>query len=410
VELAIIKSLLNKDFYDTYKGNRCPHKIFSKEAGKIKTLVDESMLKYERDLTVDELEALFFASDPSLTNSQEAEYRGLFLKLRKVLPLGHDVAQYVLSKMFQTYLGEEITNIGMRYTNGDDLSLESLRRIVENYRDDFLPDMNVEWDDLDIDTLLDRNDLEARWRFNITTFAKHVEGVNAGHLVIVGARPNTGKTSFHASIIAGPGGFAEQGANCIILCNEEGTHRVGARYLTACSGMTMKEIKNNPRQAQQRWAKLKDKIRIKDATGHDMFWVESVCKTYKPDVLVLDMGDKFTHGSGFTTQHEALKACAIHARMIAKQYGCAVFYMSQLSAEAEGRIQLDQSMMEGSKTGKASEADLMILIGKNPVIDNGQTEVEDDSLRYLNSVKNKLTGWHGYVSVELNYSVGRYEE
>ena len=48
--------------------------------------------------------------------------------------------------------------------------------------------------------------------------------------------------------------------------------------------------------------------------------------------------------------------------MIAKQHECAVFYMSQLSADAEGKVLLNQSMMEGSRTGKAAEADLMVLI------------------------------------------------
>jgi hypothetical protein len=65
-------------------------------------------------------------------------------------------------------------------------------------------------------------------------------------------------------------------------------------------------------------------------------------------------------------QHEGLKDCAIHTRQIAKEYAMCHFYMSQLSAEAEGKIILNQSMMEGSKTGKASEADLMLLISKNP--------------------------------------------
>ena len=50
----------------------------------------------------------------------------------------------------------------------------------------------------------------------------------------------------------------------------------------------------------------------------------------------------------------------------------AIFYMSQLSADAEGKVPPNQSMMEGSRTGKA-EADLMILIAKNPPVD-GQEE------------------------------------
>jgi hypothetical protein len=232
-----------------------------------------------------------------------------------------------------------------------------------------------------------------------------VDGVNDGHLIEVGARPNTGKTSFHASLIAAPGGFASQGANCIILCNEEGYHRVGARYLTAATGMTMQEIKNNPSAARDLYAPVKERIKIKDATGRDMAWVESVCKSYKPDIVLLDMGDKFAKTGGFARTDEALKANAVHARMIAKEYGCAIFYMSQLSAEAEGKVLLNQSMMEGSRTGKAAEADLMILIAKNPPVE-GQDE--EDTQRHLNVVKNKLTGWHGSIHCELEYKTARY--
>jgi hypothetical protein len=80
--------------------------------------------------------------------------------------------------------------------------------------------------------------------------------------------------------------------------------------------------------------------------------------------------------------------------------------MSQLSADAEGKVLLNQSMMEGSRTGKAAEADLMILIAKNPPQQGAE---EEDLQRHLNVVKNKLTGWHGVVHCNLNYQVGRYE-
>jgi len=401
-QIALLKSLLSKDFYDEYKGDKCPHRLFSKDLSKIKTLIDHAMEKYNRDLSVNELEALFISSDPSLTSSEQSQYERLFNKMRSEDPIGKDVAQDVLSKLFQKYLGQEISNVGFQYANGGAMSLDPLRNILDNYREDFLPDLNIEWDDLEIDTLIEKNDLEARWHFNLPTLAEHVEGINDGHLIVGGARPNTGKTSFHASLIAGPNGFASQGAKCVILCNEEATHRVGARYLTAASGMTMREIRDNPREAQTRWSKLKENIKIKDATGQSMHWVELVCKSYEPDVVVLDMGDKFAPDQS----HEGLKLCAIHARQIAKEYGCAIFYMSQLSAEAEGRVNLNQSMMEGSKTGKASEADLMLLIAKE--IPAEGLEV-NDYLRHINVAKNKLSGWHGRIDCNLNYHIGRYE-
>tara|TARA_R100001480_G_scaffold153603_1_gene156965 strand:- start:130 stop:1353 length:1224 start_codon:yes stop_codon:yes gene_type:complete len=405
MELSLIRSLMDRSFYDDHRGAKCPDKLFSKDVRKIKQTIDNAMSKYERTVTPDEIEALFLSNNPTMTTAQKQAYSALFFKIKKESPMGGDIANEVLSKLFQQVIGEEIANLGFDYVNGDKASLEPLRNMLEQYGDDFIPNLNVEWDDIEIETLLARADLEARWTFNVPTLTRKVEGVNAGHLIEIGARPNTGKTSFHASLIASPQGFAHQGANCIVLCNEEGYHRVGARYLTAATGMTMKEIKDNPTKARDLYAPVKERIKIKDATGRDMAWVESICKTYNPDIVLLDMGDKFAKTAGFARTDEALKANAVHARMIAKQHECAIFYMSQLSADAEGKVLLNQSMMEGSRTGKAAEADLMILIAKNPPVDGQE---EEDSQRHLNVVKNKLTGWHGVVHCELEYKTARY--
>ena len=405
MELSLIRSLMDRSFYDDHRGARCPDRLFSKDVRKIKQAIDTAMDRYERTVSPDEIEALFMANNPTMTTAQKQAYSALFHKIKSETPMGGDVAQEVLSKLFQQVVGEDIANLGFDYVNGDKSSLEPLRMLLEQYGDDFTPNLNIEWDDIDLETLLSRNDLEARWTFNISSLTRKVEGVNAGHLIEIGARPNTGKTSFHASLIAAPGGFAHQGANCIILCNEEGYHRVGARYLTAATGMTMREIKDNPAKARELYAPVKERIKIKDATGRDMNWVESICKSYKPDIVLLDMGDKFAKTGGFARTDEALKANAVHARMIAKQHECAIFYMSQLSADAEGKVLLNQSMMEGSRTGKAAEADLMVLIAKNPVVDGQE---EEDTQRHLNVVKNKLTGWHGVVHCELEYQTARY--
>ena len=406
MELSLIRSLMDKEFYDEHRGAKCPDRLFSKDVRKIKQSIDKAMERYSRTVTPDEVEALFMTSNPTFTTAQKSVYSSFFNRIKKEQAMGTDIAQEVLSKLFQQVIGEDIANLGFDYVNGDKSSLEPLRSLLEKYGDDFTPNLNIEWDDIDMDTLLEKNDLEARWSFNIPTLTTVIEGINAGHLIEIGARPNTGKTSFHASLIASPSGFAHQGANCIILCNEESAHRVGARYLTAATGMTMQEIRKNPSRARDLYAPVKERIKIKDATGRDMAWVESVCKSYKPDLVLLDMGDKFATTSGFARADEALKANAIYARQIAKQHECAMFYMSQLSADAEGRIELNQSMMEGSRTGKAAEADLMILIAKNPTTTvEGQ---EEDTERHINIVKNKLTGWHGRVKCNLEYKTARY--
>ena len=46
VELALIRSLLDKDFYGDHKGTRCPDELFSKDIRKIKKTVDFAMQNY----------------------------------------------------------------------------------------------------------------------------------------------------------------------------------------------------------------------------------------------------------------------------------------------------------------------------------------------------------------------------
>jgi len=405
MELSLIRSLMDKEFYDEHRGSRCPDRLFSKDVRKIKQSIDSAMDRYERTVTPAEIEALFMANNPTLTTAQKQAYSHLFVQVTKQIPMGSDVAQEVLSKLFQQVVGEDIANLGFDYVNGDKTSLEPLRQMLEQYGDDFTPNLRIEWEDIDLDTIIAMTDLESQWTFNIPTLTRKVEGVNAGHLIEVGARPNTGKTSFHASLVAAPGGFAWQGAKVVVLCNEEGYHRVAHRYITAATGLDKHEIVKHRQSAMETFAKIRPNIMFKDATGRDMNWVESVCKSYKPDIVILDMGDKFSRMAGFARPDESLKANAIQARQIAKQQDCAVFYMSQLSAEAEGKVVLNQAMMEGSRTGKAAEADLMIMISKNPTVEGQE---EEDNQRHINVVKNKLSGWHGIVHTDLEYKIARY--
>lgn len=397
-ELALLKTLLQKDFYDDHKGIRCPDKIFTKDMRKIKQTIDYAMHTYENDLTVAELEALFFARNSSLTTANKVLYHDAFAAMQREQALSNDIAEEVLSRMFQQVVGEEVANIGFDFVNGNKTTLEPLRELLQYYNDDFLPALKVEWEDTSIQRLLELNGLESRWKFNIPSLSRRVDGISGGHLIMVGARPNVGKTSFHASLVAAEGGFASQGARCMVLVNEEAPHRVGARYLTAATNMTLEEIKENPALAGLRYQKVKENISLKDVTGRDMAYVEQLLKIERPDVVILDMGDKMAARTSDKSD-VFLKDAAIYARNLAKQYDCSIFWMSQLSAEAEGRVDVNMSMMEGSKTGKAAEADLMLLLSKNALTEGQE---EEASARYVTVAKNKVSGWHGRINCELD--------
>jgi len=406
MELALLRTLMDKDFYANHRGIRTPDKLFSKDVRKIKSTIDYAMETYEKNLTVPELEGLFFTHNATITTANKETYKDLFKKIDRQEPMSEGIAEEVLGKLFQQVVGEEIANLGFDYVNGTQTSLEPMRKILSDYQDDFMPNLKIDWGDISIDNLLQANDIQSKWRFNIPSLASKVEGISGGHLVIVGARPNTGKTSFHASLLGGPKGFASQGAKCIVLCNEEAYERVGARYLSAATSMSMEEVKGNYALAASRYEPVRENIKLYDSTGKDMAWVEAIIKAYQPDIVILDMGDKFSSKTSDKSD-VYLKEAAIHARNIAKQHDCAVIWMSQLSAVAEGKVYVDQSMMEGSKTGKAAEADLMILISKNPQVEGAD---EQDTQRHLNIAKNKLKGgWHGVVHCELDGERSQYQ-
>ena len=404
-ELALLKTMMDKDIYDQHKGIRFPDSLFTKDLRKIKQTLEYAMEKYEKSLTTATLEALFYANNGTMTTANKEVFRDLFRKIDRETPLNNDIATDVLSKLFQRVVGEKIANIGLDYVNGKSHSLEAIRNVITDYQDDFMPKLKVEWDDISMDTLLKMNQQQAQWKFNIPSLARRIEGVSGGHFIVLGARPNTGKTSFHASIIASPHGFAQQGAKCVILCNEEASHRVGSRYLSSATTMTLDEIKTNQPKAALRYNKVSSNINIRDSTGKDLAWVEAVVKATQPDVVVLDMGDKFAPRTSDKSD-VYLRDATIHVRNIAKEYNCAVFWLSQLSAAAEGLAMPDQSMLEGSKTGKAAEADLMILIGKTKVVEGSEM---DDTERHLNVAKNKLKGgFHGRITCQLAGDIAQY--
>ena len=82
MEIALIRSLMKKDFYDEHRGIRCPDKLFSKDLRKIKNSVDYAMQRYNRSVTPDEVEALFLANNPTMTTAQKQAYGDFFVRIK----------------------------------------------------------------------------------------------------------------------------------------------------------------------------------------------------------------------------------------------------------------------------------------------------------------------------------------
>ena len=70
MELTLIRSLMDKEFYDDHRGSRCPTRLFSKDVRKIKEDIDTEMDRYDRTVTPDAIEELFIWNNPTITTTQ----------------------------------------------------------------------------------------------------------------------------------------------------------------------------------------------------------------------------------------------------------------------------------------------------------------------------------------------------
>ena len=111
MELALIKTLLDRDFYEQHKGIRCPDKIFTKDVRKIKQALDQGMTSYEGDLTVADLQAVFHATNQSMTTATRTAYDDLFNRIDRSHPLKQEIAEDTLSKLFQQHVGDRVASL-----------------------------------------------------------------------------------------------------------------------------------------------------------------------------------------------------------------------------------------------------------------------------------------------------------
>ena len=126
----------------------------------------------------------------------------------------------------------------------------------------------------DIPELLETLDIQTKFEFNLPSLHEQVPGVGPGNLVIVFARPESGKTAFWVNLVGGLQGFASQGAKVCALINEEPAVRTQMRVINAHTGMTRDEIIDNMDLAKEKWQSEKTNEKSKTPSENVLwaFW------------------------------------------------------------------------------------------------------------------------------------------
>jgi replicative DNA helicase len=402
IEKQLIKLLLNKDFYEKNKG-KVSKGMFTNGTGNLYETITKAHNKSQKDLTLPEVESLHVdVYNPALTRTARDNFRNLIEEIQKEKDSDREIASEILSSLHKRNIAQQIAVLSTEIFNGREGGFNGIQNLLDSAKDN-LSKEDYEFVTSDIHELLECLKDRSKYKFNLESLAERVGGVGPGNLVVVFARPESGKTAFWVSIVANENGFAHQGAKVVALVNEESGYRTKMRIINSFTGMTLHDVEQDPETASKKWAEIKDNIYIADTVDWTLDKVDSLAAETKPDILVIDQLDKVHVSGNFARTDEKLRAIYTGAREIAKRRDCCILAISQASAEASGKLDISFDMMENSKTGKAAEADLILGIGYRNLLDT------DENLRSIAVSKNKMTGWHGVIPCTIIPELSRYD-
>ena len=398
IEKQIIKLLLRKDFYEKHKG-KVSKSMFTNGTGSFYNSIEKAHTEYDTDLTLDELETLHVDKyNPALTRTAKNNFELLLDEIRKEPDPKDEIISDIVSAIHKRNVAHKIALIATDIYNGKDDGFNDIKNLLETEEEEPVDDTSVT---KDITELMKLVNVTTKWKFNLPTLAERITGIGEGNLSIIFARPETGKTAFWISLVASEGGFASQGAKIHALINEEPAVRTQMRLINAWTGYDRDEIQENIDVATEKWAEIRQNIKLFDTVDWTIDDIDSHLATHKPDILIIDQLDKVNIGGNFARNDEKLRAIYTGARELAKRRNCSVIAISQASADAHNKLELSFDMMENSKTGKAAEADLIIGVGK-------RNDLGEATERSLCLSKNKITGWHGTIHCNIDDRLSRY--
>ena len=225
--------------------------------------------------------------------------------------------------------------------------------------------------------------------------------LHKGDFIVIGARPETGKTSFAVDQTCHMATQLPVDDTILWINNEEQGERIILRAYQSVLNLDLKDIlKDEPKSSSDYVKKMgkEDRIKIVDDPSISVHDIDRICKELKPKLIVINVLDKLV---GFEGEKEVdrFRKLAQWSRRLAKMYG-PVFAIAQADGSAEGQKWIYKDQLYGSKTGLQGEADVIITMGavNNPLFMD---------TRFIHVPKNKLPGGprfdpkkrHGYFEV-----------
>lgn len=215
-------------------------------------------------------------------------------------------------------------------------------------------------------------------------------GAKRGHHVVIYGRPESMKTGTAINMTCGIG---RQDKRVNYYINEDRPEDLIIRMVSNLTGMTKKQIHQNPDRARQlAYDAGFGNINVISVAPGTLGQIESSIEKYDPAVIVVDQLRNLKVKAD--NRVNQLEYAATGVRTIAKAADVLAISITQAGDSANNKAVLEMGDVDFSNTGIPAQADLMIGVGVTP-------ELEAEGLRTFSMPKNKISGDHGNFPVRV---------
>lgn len=327
---------------------------------------------------------------PSYKDSRSLLYDILFDKL-----LTHEVDTKLESELTATLIGRDyatkIADKALAVAEGSEtVSIDDVIVLVDQFETEV--DRSADIDNVivtsDIHELIaaTTGGMGIEWR--ISNLNSAMGSLRKGDFIVVGARPDSGKTSFLAAESTHFLSQLKEGEKVLWFNNEEGGAKVKHRTVQAGIEWTAQEIEGDPLGAKEKFEKecgKLDQLMIIDDAGMPVHVMEQVIKKNTPGLIIFDQLWKVP-GFFKESANEVMRQTMLFnwGREMAKKYA-PVITVHQAGGTSGGERWLPMEALYGSQTGIQGEADAIIMIGRS-------YEPTENDYRFFFIPKNKMYG------------------
>ena len=400
IEKQILSACLSHEFYKE-TSEVVNKEMFPNGVSTIFDTISSAQEKYESDIDINTLIQLHRNKYPALPDSSREPIEEVIKDLDNFKPSNSEILKDLVIEFWKKNKAHKISDLSADIWLGNSTDFMALRTLIDSAIEN-VPEDEGNFQEVkdNIQDYIDGWDQGFEFKFKLQSLADKIEGAGRGNLGIIFARPETGKTTFCTYLVAE---YIRQGFKVAYFANEEPGRLVKGRVFSAYLKRSVDEMRKNLDDSMEVYRReIEPNLNLLEGRGITLLEIEKFIDIHKPDVVMVDQLDKVVINGNFARVDEKLRALYEGARTIAKKQQVLFWSVSQASYDAQGRQEVDFSMLENSRTGKASEADIIVGIGKN----YGE---EEDYIRHLCISKNKLNGWHGTITCSIDIFRARYE-